>query len=60
MEIDKIKAQINVLRIYFNNHYGGKAVINVLEFKEMIRIKLSEKEANILESARSCLAKLDV
>lgn len=49
-----------VLRIYFNNHYGGKAVINALEFKEMIGIKLTEKETNVLESARSYLRKVNV
>jgi uncharacterized protein YecE (DUF72 family) len=52
-KIHKMKEQIKVLRVYFNNHYGGKAVINALEFKEMIGIKLSEKEASILENAKS-------
>ena len=59
-KIDKIKEQTKVLRIYFNNHYGGKAVINALEFKEMLGIKLSEKEASKLESAKSYLGKLNV
>ena len=59
-KIDKIKEQTKVLRIYFNNHYGGKAVINALEFKEMIGIKLTEKETNVLESARSYLRKVNV
>ena len=59
-KIDKIKEQTKVLRIYFNNHYGGKAVINALEFKEMIGIKLTEKETNMLESARSYLRKVNV
>ena len=33
--IDKVKeiaAKTNTLRIYFNNHHGGKAVINALQF----------------------------
>ena len=37
--IDKVKeiaAKTNTLRIYFNNHHGGKAVINTLQFKEML------------------------
>lgn len=59
-KIDKIKEQTKVLRTYFNNHYGGKAVINALEFKEMLGIKLSEKEASKLESAKSYLGKLNV
>ena len=37
--IDKVKeiaAKTNTLRIYFNNHHGGKAVINTLQFKEIL------------------------
>ena len=59
-KIDKIKEQTKVLRIYLNNHYGGKAVINALEFKEMIGIKLSEKEAKVLESAKSYLREVNI
>ena len=57
-KIDKIREQTKVLRVYFNNHYGGKAVINALEFKEMLGIKLSEKEASRLENAKSYLGRL--
>lgn len=57
-KIDKIREETKVLRIYFNNHYGGKAVINALEFKEMLGIKLSEKEASILDNAKSYLGRL--
>lgn len=57
-KIDKIREQTKVLRVYFNNHYGGKAVINALEFKEMLGIKLSEKEASKLENAKSYLGRL--
>jgi uncharacterized protein YecE (DUF72 family) len=59
-KIDKIRAQTKVLRIYFNNHYGGKAVINALEFKEMLGIKISEKEAVMLENAKSYLREVNV
>lgn len=37
------------LRIYFNNHYGAKAVINALEFKDMLGISLSDREKKALE-----------
>jgi uncharacterized protein YecE (DUF72 family) len=57
-KIDKIREQTKILRVYFNNHYGGKAVINALEFKEMSGIKLSEKEASKLENAKSYLGRL--
>lgn len=58
-KIDKIRGETKVLRIYFNNHYGGKAVINALEFKEMLGIKLSEKEVSRLENAKSYLGKMN-
>ncbi len=57
-KIDKIREETKILRIYFNNHYGGKAVINALEFKEMLGIKLSEKEVRRLEDAKSYLGKM--
>jgi uncharacterized protein YecE (DUF72 family) len=57
-KIDRIREETKVLRIYFNNHYGGKAVINALEFKEMLGIKLSEKEVSRLENAKSYLGKM--
>lgn len=57
-KIDKIREETKVLRVYFNNHYGGKAVINALEFKEMLGIKLSEKEVSRLENAKSYLGKM--
>jgi uncharacterized protein YecE (DUF72 family) len=59
-KIDKIKEQTKVLRIYFNNHYGGKAVINAIEFKELVGIKLSEKEASVLENAKIYLKNVNV
>jgi uncharacterized protein YecE (DUF72 family) len=57
-KIDKIRGETKVLRIYFNNHYGGKAVVNALEFKEMLGIKLSDKETTKLENAKSYLENL--
>ena len=40
------------LRIYFNNHYGGKAIINSLEFKQMLGLSFSEDEKKALELAK--------
>ena len=56
-KVSQIKRQTKVLRIYFNNHYGGKAIVNALEFKEMIGMPSSEKERRVLEKAQSYLAK---
>ena len=56
-KVSQIKRQTKVLRIYFNNHYGGKAIVNALEFKEMIGMPSSEKERRVLEKAQSYLTK---
>jgi uncharacterized protein YecE (DUF72 family) len=55
-KVSQIKQQTKVLRIYFNNHYGGKVVVNALEFKEMIGMSLSEKERKVLEEAKHYLS----
>jgi uncharacterized protein YecE (DUF72 family) len=55
-KVSQIKQQTKVLRVYFNNHYGGKAVVNALQFKEMIGMSLSEKETKALQQAQSYLS----
>lgn len=55
-KIEEVKKQTKVLRTYFNNHYGGAAVINALQFKEMLGNKLSENERNIIEHAQEYLS----
>lgn len=52
-KVKEITCKTNTLRIYFNNHYGAKAVINALEFKDMLGISLSNREKNALEFAKS-------
>ena len=51
--ITNLKNQTKKLRIYFNNHYGGKAVINALQFKEMNGVSLNDKERKILQNAEN-------
>ena len=55
-KIEEVKKQTKVLRAYFNNHYGGAAVINALQFKEILGNKLSENERNIIEHAQEYLS----
>src|ERR1051325_6786909 len=55
-KVSQIKQQTKVLRIYFNNHYGGKAVVNALEFKQMIGMPSLEKERKVLEEAKHYLS----
>src|SRR5437016_10182132 len=55
-KVDQIRKQTKILRVYFNNHYGGKAVVNALQFKAMIGDSLSEAETNALEHAKKYLS----
>lgn len=38
-----------VVRGYFNNHYGAKAVANGIEFKEMLGESLSDRQKEVKE-----------
>jgi uncharacterized protein YecE (DUF72 family) len=51
-KVKQVKKQTKVLRAYFNNHYGGAAVINALQFKGMLGNKLSKYERNTIEHAQ--------
>lgn len=55
---EEIRKQTKILYIYFNNHYGGKAVVNALQFRARVGNSLSETETNALEHARTCLSNL--
>jgi uncharacterized protein YecE (DUF72 family) len=47
------------LRIYFNNHYAGKAVVNALQFKEMVEGKeLSKNEKETKHKVLDALARI--
>ena len=35
-KVKKIQVETQIVRGYFNNHYGAKAVVNALEFREML------------------------
>jgi uncharacterized protein YecE (DUF72 family) len=51
-KVNQIIEQTKILRIYFNNHYGGKAVVNAMQFKEMNQISLSADERKVLENGK--------
>jgi uncharacterized protein YecE (DUF72 family) len=55
-KVEQIRKETKILRAYFNNHYGGKAVINALQFKQMLGNKLSDNEKNALERAQKYLS----
>ena len=50
---DKIREHTAVLRVYFNNHYGAKAVYNGLRFREMAGDMLSSNEKSMLEQLKN-------
>src|SRR5206468_7787566 len=52
-KVGQLSGETAVVRGYFNNHYGARAVVNAIEFKEMLGNTLSEKENTIKENARN-------
>jgi uncharacterized protein YecE (DUF72 family) len=52
-KVKEVSTETSVVRGYFNNHYGAKAVINALEFSEMLGHKLLPAELTTLQHARS-------
>lgn len=48
-----LSTETAVVRGYFNNHYGARAVVNAIEFKEMLGNAMSEKEKAVVENARN-------
>jgi len=54
-KIKKIKGQTKMLRGYFNNHLGGKAVLNALQFKQMSG-SLSNNEKKAMEHVEKYLS----
>ena len=56
-KIKKIKEQADSVFVYFNNHYGGKAIVNALQFKELLsKNPLTGNEILVLEKARKFLS----
>jgi uncharacterized protein YecE (DUF72 family) len=52
-KIKKIKEQVNSIFVYFNNHYSGKAIVNAMQFKELLnKSSLTKDEVLILKKAK--------
>jgi uncharacterized protein YecE (DUF72 family) len=57
-KVNEIQDQVKNVRIYFNNHYSGKAVANALQFKEMVSDSpLPEEQRKVLAHLESYLRK---
>src|SRR5918996_229609 len=52
-KIQEVSTETAIVRGYFNNHYGARAVVNAIEFKEMLGINLNQNEIAVLENARN-------
>jgi uncharacterized protein YecE (DUF72 family) len=52
-KVTQLSTETAVVRGYFNNHYGARAVVNAIEFKEMLGTVLSAKERGVLENSRN-------
>jgi uncharacterized protein YecE (DUF72 family) len=48
-KVGELRKQTKILYVYFNNHYGGKAVLSALQFRALVGNSLSETETNALE-----------
>ncbi len=56
-KINRIKENTDTIFVYFNNHYSGKAIVNSLQFKELINNQpLSEIEKRVMEKAKKYLS----
>lgn len=50
-KVNEIANQTKKLRIYFNNHYAGAAIINAMQFEEMLGQELPEEKKKVLQHA---------
>ena len=50
-KVNEIAPKVKKLRIYFNNHYAGAAIINAMQFEEMLGKELSGDKKKILTHA---------
>jgi uncharacterized protein YecE (DUF72 family) len=50
-KVNEIAPKVKKLRIYFNNHYAGAAIINAMQFEEMLGQELSEEKRQMLAHA---------
>jgi uncharacterized protein YecE (DUF72 family) len=50
-KVNDIATKVKRLRIYFNNHYAGAAIINAIMFEKMLESELSQEKESMLEHA---------
>jgi len=50
-KVNEIAAKVKKLRIYFNNHYAGAAIINAMQFEDMLKGEIAEEKRQALQHA---------
>lgn len=50
-KVNDLAKQTKKLRIYFNNHYAGAAIINAIMFEIMLEQEVSEEKLKVLKKA---------
>lgn len=50
-KVNDIASKTKKLRICFNNHYAGAAIINAIQFEEMLGKELSDDKKKVLQHA---------
>ena len=53
-----LQKETTVVRSYFNNHYGAKAVVNALQFKEILGQKLTVEQEKALTHATNGISQI--
>jgi uncharacterized protein YecE (DUF72 family) len=55
-KIKTIQSEVSVVRSYFNNHYGAKAVVNALQLRELLDTEFTEDHEKALRHAEEYIA----
>jgi uncharacterized protein YecE (DUF72 family) len=57
-KIKTLQKETSVVRSYFNNHYGAKAVVNALQFKEILGEELTIEQEKVLTHAQNYISQI--
>ena len=57
-KVKMLQKETPIVRSYFNNHYGAKAVVNALQFKELLGQKLTADQEQALTHAQNYVSQI--
>ena len=57
-KVNMLQKETPVVRSYFNNHYGAKAIVNALQFKEILGQKLTADQEKALTHAQNYIRQI--